>query len=232
MKLSIIIPAYNEARTIKEVIKRVRAARVFGLEKEIIVVDDGSNDQTFSLVRTEPGVTLIYHAINQGKGTALRAGFKQATGDIVLIQDADLEYDPSNYESLLTPIVQGLADVVYGSRFISDRPRRVLFFHHYLANQLITFVSNLFTNFNLSDVETGYKVFKREVILTILPKLSSPRFGIEVEITARVARAKCRIYEVGISYAGRTYEEGKKITWRDGLVALWHIFYFNLFHRD
>jgi glycosyltransferase involved in cell wall biosynthesis len=228
-KLSVIIPAYNEAATIEEVLRRVEAAEAWGLKKEIIVVDDCSRDKTGEAVRRYGrNVRLISQPVNRGKGAALIEGFRAATGDLILIQDADLEYNPSDYRLLLMPIIEGEAQVVYGSRFTSPEPKRVLFFHHYLANRFITFVSNVFTNLNLTDIETGYKVFRREVIKSILPRLSSPRFGIEVELTARVAQGRFRVYEVGIAYAGRTYEEGKKITWRDGLAALWHILRFNL----
>jgi len=230
-KLSIIIPVYNEASTISEVIKRVKNADSLGLDKEIIVVDDASTDSTKEKLESETGIIVEKHWRNKGKGAALRSGFAKASGDIVLIQDADFEYNPNEYPILLKPILEGRADVVFGSRFITGQPHRVLFFYHYLGNLFITFLSNLFTNLNLSDIETGYKAFKKEVIDSILPKLQSNRFGIEVELTARVAKGKWRIYEVGISYSGRTYEEGKKINWKDGLAAIWHIIRFNIFTR-
>ena len=230
-KLSIIIPVYNEASTISEVIKRVKNADSLGLDKEIIVVVDASTDSTKEKLESETGIILEKHWRNKGKGAALRSGFAKASGDIVLIQDADFEYNPNEYPILLKPILEGRADVVFGSRFITGQPHRVLFFYHYLGNLFITFLSNLFTNLNLSDIETGYKAFKKEVIDSILPKLQSNRFGIEVELTARVAKGKWRIYEVGISYSGRTYEEGKKINWKDGLAAIWHIIRFNIFTR-
>ena len=230
-KLSIIIPVYNEASTISEVIKRVKNADSLGLDKEIIVVDDASTDSTKEKLESETGIIVEKHWRNKGKGAALRSGFAKASGDIVLIQDADFEYNPNEYPILLKPILEGRADVVFGSRFITGQPHRVLFFYHYLGNLFITFLSNLFTNLNLSDIETGYKAFKKEVIDSILPKLQCNGFGIEVELTARVAKGKWRIYEVGISYSGRTYEEGKKINWKDGLAAIWHIIRFNIFTR-
>ncbi len=228
MKLSVVIPAYNEARTIRAVIDRVGKVTLPHVSKEIIVVDDGSSDGTADAV-PRGTAEVIRLPSNQGKGSAIRAGFAKATGDIVLVQDADLEYSPEDIPSLIAPIIEGSADVVYGSRFMGDKPHRVLLFHHYMANRCITFFSDLFTNLNLTDVETGYKAFSRAAIHQILPRLVSRKFGIEIELTAQVAKARLRIYEVGVSYHGRTYAEGKKIRWTDGLAALWHIIRFNIF---
>lgn len=231
MKLSIVIPAYNEERTIAEIIRRVKAVPVPGIEKEIIVVDDCSTDKTRELLKKSIGIAAVFHEKNSGKGSAVKTGFLRATGDIVLIQDADLEYSPEDYPDLLAPILSGNADVVYGSRFLGSKPHRIFNLHHYIANRLLTCFSNIFTNLNLTDMEVGYKVFTRKVIDAIAPKLKSQRFGIEVELTARVARGKFRIYEVGINYAGRSYDEGKKISWKDGIAALWHVIRFNIFDR-
>jgi len=233
--LSIVIPVYNERQTIQAVIGRVKAARSFKLKKEIILVDDGSKDGTVAQLkkigRADPSLKIFFHKVNQGKGAALKTGFKHATGDIILIQDADLEYNPDEYELLLEPIIHGQADVVYGSRLMTNRPHRVLYYWHSVGNSFITWVSNAFTNLNLTDMETCYKVFKKEILVEILPHLRSKRFGFEPEFTARVAhlRPARQIYEVGISYAGRTYEEGKKIGWKDGVEAIWTIIKFNLF---
>lgn len=232
-KISIIIPVYNEEKTVSEILKRVIAVDL-SLEKEIILIDDGSKDsspQLLKKIEQEGAAKVIFQQINMGKGMAIRKGFKAATGDIVLIQDADLEYDPRDYLMLIQPILDGDADVVYGSRFVTAFPRRVLYFSHYLANNLLTFFSNLMTGLNLSDMETGYKVFTQKAIKEILPCLRSKRFGIEPELTAQIAKHKLRVYEVGISYKGRTYNEGKKIGWRDGLAAFWHIIRFNLFTK-
>ncbi len=229
MKLSIIIPAYNECRTIEEIIRQVKNVNLGSLEKEIIVVDDGSTDGTRDILKKTSDIHYIFHDKNCGKGGAVKTGFMKATGDVVLIQDADLEYDPQDYHDLLKPILSGRADVVYGSRFIGDKPHRVLLFYHYIANRAITAFSNFFTNLNLTDMETCYKVFRREVVDNIKNHIVSQRFGIEPELTARVANGNWRIYEVGVSYYGRTYEEGKKINWKDGVAALWHIIRFNLF---
>lgn len=226
MKLSVVIPCYNEAKTIRHIVDRVRAAPV--ADKEIIIVDDCSRDGTRDLLRTEiaPLVDrILYHEVNQGKGAALRTGFQAATGDVVIVQDADLEYDPQEYPHLLKPIVEGKADVVFGSRFAGGQPHRVVYFWHMVGNKFLTLLSNMATNLNLTDMETCYKVFRREVIRQIA--VEEDRFGFEPEITAKVAKLGVPIYEVGISYYGRTYAEGKKIGWRDGFRALWAIFKYN-----
>ena len=221
MKLSIVIPVYNEEATLARLVDAVRAVDT-GLEREIVAVDDCSRDGTWGVLqelsKRIPELKVFRHERNQGKGAALRTGFKQATGDIVLIQDADLEYDPSEYHKLLRPIVDGHADVVFGSRFLGGGEHRVLFFWHYVGNKVITILSNMATNLNLSDVEVCYKVFRREVLQGI--QLKENRFGFEIEITLKVAKGRWRCYEVPISYHGRDYSEGKKITWRDGISAL------------
>lgn len=225
--LTVVIPVYNEVATIRETLAAVLATPY---RKEVLVVDDGSTDGTRPLLETLAGgeVKVLLHERNCGKGQALQTGFRGATGDIVLIQDADLEYDPGEYSVLLQPILEGRADVVYGSRFAGHGAHRVLYFWHYIGNRFLTFMSNLFTNLNLSDMETCYKVFRREVLAGIT--IRERRFGVEPELTAKVARIKgIRIYEVPISYYGRTYEEGKKIGWRDGLSALRCIVRYNLF---
>ena len=221
MKLSIVIPVYNEAATIEQIIERVRAVPI---EKEIVVVDDCSSDGTRGVLKTMTSAAdliIRYHAVNQGKGAALRTGFAAATGDVVVVQDADLEYDPAEYVKMLVPIVDGRADVVFGSRFAGGECHRVLYFWHSLGNRFLTLLSNAFTNLNLTDMETCYKMFRRDVIQSI--RIEENRFGFEPEVTAKIAAMKCRVYEVGISYSGRTYEEGKKIGWRDGVRAIWCI---------
>ena len=226
-EISVVIPCYNEASTIEAILDAVRASEI--RDKEILVVDDASTDGTREKLRSfegEAGLRVIFHERNQGKGAALRTGFRAATGDVVIVQDADLEYDPKEYPKLLAPIRAGKADVVYGSRFAGGESHRVLYFWHYAANKLLTLSSNMFTNLNLTDMETCYKAFRRDVIQKI--DLREERFGFEPEVTAKVARMGCRIYEVGISYSGRTYAEGKKIGWRDGLRALWCIVRYNL----
>ena len=229
MKLSIIIPAYNERETIERIVSEVKAVDLAVTEREIIIVDDGSTDGTRDIIQKLKDVRYIFHDTNQGKGGAVKTGFQAATGDIVIIQDADLEYDPYDYVRVLQPVLDDRADVVYGSRFKGDGPHRVLYVFHSFANKFLTFLSNLLTGLNLSDMETCYKVFRKEVVDTFKDKLVSKRFGIEPELTSYVARGDWRVYEVGISYYGRTYEEGKKINWKDGLAAIWHVIRFNLF---
>jgi glycosyltransferase involved in cell wall biosynthesis len=237
MKLSVVIPVYNEIDTIEEILYQVQNV---DLEKEIIIIDDGSTDGTQDFLKSlqesqdrmqltnidktlhTENIRVFFQPQNKGKGAALKRGFKEVTGDVIVIQDADLEYDPREYGKLLKPIKEGYADVVYGSRFIGGAPHRILFFWHYIGNKFLTQLSNVFTNLNLTDMEACYKMFKTEVIQDIT--LKENRFGIEPEITAKFARKKARIFEVGISYYGRTYDEGKKIGWKDGLRALWCIF--------
>jgi len=233
-KISIVIPVYNEEKTLEKIISAVEKADTFHLEKEIILVNDCSRDKSAEILKKYEGkYKVLHHKTNLGKGAALKTGFQNATGDIVLIQDADLEYDPNEYVNILKPIIDGKADVVFGSRFSGAGPHRVLYYWHYLGNKMLTRLSNMLTNLNLSDMETCYKAFTREVLEQIHPKLKSKRFGIEPELTARVAklakRDSCRIYEIGISYSGRTYAEGKKIGWKDGIEAIWCIVKYNLF---
>ena len=231
MKLSIVVPVYNEKHTINQILERIENTPY---EKEIIIVDDCSTDGTREILRSLdsssriPSARLLYQPVNQGKGAALRTGITAATGDIVIVQDADLEYDPADYGTLIHPITAGLADVVYGSRFLSG-PHRVLFFWHSLGNRVLTLLSNMFTDLNLTDMETGYKAFRRELFSKIA--IEENRFGFEPEITAKIAKLRCRIYEVPISYFGRDYSEGKKITWKDGIAALYFILKYNLRRR-
>lgn len=225
MKLSIVIPIYNEAATILELLHHISSLEL-ETEKEVVLVDDGSTDETRKILsdvqHEHPEWKFIFHKRNRGKGAALRSGFRVVTGDVVVVQDADLEYNPGDYAALLAPIANGHADVVYGSRFVGGGPHRVLFYWHYVGNKMLTGLSNMMTGINLTDIEVCYKMFRKEVLDSI--ELQEERFGFEVEITAKVARGKWRIYEVPISYYGRTYEEGKKITWKDAIRALWCIF--------
>lgn len=226
--IAVVIPCYNERSTLADLVRRVREAPV--ARKQLILVDDCSTDGTTELIRAEiePLVDrVVYHERNRGKGAAIRSGLEHVTGDIVIIQDADLEYDPHEYPKLIGPIVEGKADVVYGSRFTGEGPHRVHLFWHYVGNRILTLLSNVFTNLNLTDMETCYKVFRAEVIRSI--RIRQNRFGIEPELTAKIARLGCRVYEVGISYYGRSYEEGKKIGWKDGVKAIYCIVRYGLF---
>ena len=227
MKLTIIIPCFNEVKTIKTIVDLVKASSY--PDKEIIIIDDCSTDGSRELLQSDLASKVdkvIFHDKNSGKGAALRSGIGAATGDLLIIQDADLEYDPKEYEKMVLPILEGKADVVFGSRFMGAEPHRVLFFWYRLGNTLLTFLSNMFTNLNLTDMETCYKVFRREIIQSV--RIEENRFGFEPEITAKIAKLGCRIYEVGISYYGRTYDEGKKINWKDGFRAVYCILKYNL----
>ena len=227
MKVSIVIPCYNEKNTIEKIVEAVRSAPLES--REIIVVDDCSQDGTQAVLKEKISQMVdqvIYHPVNRGKGAALRSGFAAASGDIILVQDADLEYSPDDYLVLLDPLISGKADAVFGSRFMGGRPHRVLFFWHMVGNRFLTLLSNMFTNLNLTDMETGYKAFRAPLIKSIL--LEEDRFGIEPEIVAKLARSGCRIYEVGISYNGRNYSEGKKVNWKDGIRAAYAIMKYNL----
>ncbi len=225
-RVSVVIPVFNEASYLLDTIARIRAS---GVASEIVVVDDGSTDGTREILldlKSTQGVNIIHHERNYGKGKALRTGFNVCGGDIIIVQDADLEYDPRDYPKLLGPILDGNADVVYGSRMTGEGPHRIMYFWHMLGNKILTLLSNLLTNLNLTDMETGYKAFTREVLIKL--DLVEDRFGFEPEFTAKISRTGARIYEVGISYSGRTYAEGKKITWRDGFKAIWCILRYNI----
>ncbi|MGQ0635380.1 MAG: glycosyltransferase family 2 protein [Planctomycetaceae bacterium] len=231
--LSVVVPVYNEEKTLRELVARVVSVPI---RKEIVLVDDCSRDRSCEIMQLLPDefaddqnrLVLAHHDVNRGKGAALRTGFAQASGNVVVVQDADLEYDPGEFPRLLRPIVEGQADVVFGSRFLGDHPHRVLYFWHYLGNKVLTTLSNCFTNLNLTDMETCYKLFRRELLVDVLPTLQQDRFGFEPEVTAKVARRNARIYEMSISYSGRTYAQGKKIGWRDGFKALWCIVRYGL----
>ncbi len=231
MKVSIVIPCYNEKDTIEKIVAAVRNAPLES--REIVLVDDCSQDGTQAVIKKNLSHTvdrIIYHPVNRGKGAALRSGFAAATGDIILVQDADLEYSPEDYSALLEPLMSGKADAVFGSRFLGGRPHRVLFFWHMVGNRFLTLLSNMFTNLNLTDMETGYKAFRASLIKSI--QIEEDRFGVEPEIIAKLARVDCRIYEVGISYSGRTYREGKKVSWRDGVRAIYAILKYNVRGRS
>lgn len=234
-KLSVIIPCYNEEKLVGEILEKVMAVSLINsMDKEIVVVNDGSTDGTAEslkrIVARNASILVVHHPVNMGKGAAIKAALEKIGGDIIIIQDADLEYDPNDYNNMLQPIFDGHADVVYGSRFIGAGPHRVLFFFHTIGNKFLTFLSNLFTGLNLTDMETGYKMFRADIVKQI--RLKENRFGFEPEITAKISRIKdIRIYEVGIAYYGRTYSDGKKIKWTDGLYAIWCILKYNIFSR-
>lgn len=234
-KLSIIIPCYNEKATIRTIIKEITAVNLGTTKKEIIIVDDGSKDGTreilADLAAKDKSITLIFQEKNQGKGAALKRGISESTGDVVVIQDADLEYDPQEYKRLLYPIERGHADVVYGSRFIGGEPHRIIYYRNQVANKFLTTLSNLFTGLNLTDMETCYKMMRGDLARKLAKDLKSQRFGFEPEITARIAKSKAAVYEIGISYYGRSKEEGKKIGYKDGIKAIWEIIRFNVFTR-
>jgi glycosyltransferase involved in cell wall biosynthesis len=236
-KLSIVVPCYNEKATIKKILDEVMEVNLGGTQKELLIVDDGSSDGTRAVLKKiaakNKNIKLIFQKTNQGKGAALKRGFLESTGDVVVVQDADLEYDPQEYKRLLYPIERGHADVVYGSRFVGGEPHRIIYYRHQVANKFLTMFSNLFTGLNLTDMETCYKMMRGDLARKIAKDLKAKRFGFEPEITARVAKSGARVYEIGISYYGRSKEEGKKIGFKDGLKAVWEIVYFNLtIHKD
>jgi glycosyltransferase involved in cell wall biosynthesis len=232
-KLSIVMPCYNEEKTIRKIIAEVMEVDLGSTKKEIVVVDDGSKDKTRDILKKlaeeHPEIKLVFQKVNQGKGAALKKGILETTGDVVIIQDADLEYDPQEYKRLLYPIERGHADVVYGSRFIGGEPHRIIYYRNQIANKFLTGMSNLFTGLNLTDMETCYKMFRGDLVRDLAQHLKAQRFGFEPEITARVAKTKVPVYEIGISYYGRSKEEGKKIGMKDGVKAIWEIVYFNVF---